>query len=67
MALGLRKLCPAKRAWSPSSSSILGCRGARGVATIDLKKKKKKKRVINLAKLLQIVMSLQAVNTHLMS
>lgn len=34
IALGLRKLCPAKRAWSPSSSSILRGRGGGGRACV---------------------------------
>lgn len=66
MALGLRKLCPAKRAWSPSSSSILA--GRRGVErrwgnrwTEKEKRHKSDKTAGSISK------SLQAVNTHLMS
>lgn len=76
IALGLRKLCPAKRAWSPNSSSILwgrgGGRAGRGNVSKDDSKqtKRKEERDHHCRKLFKITLywhEIRAENTHLMS
>lgn len=76
IALGLRKLCPAKRAWSPNSSSILrgrgGVRAGRGNVNKDDSKQteRKEERDHHCHKLFKITLywhEIRAENTHLMS